>query len=478
MSPEEVAQLHAERPGHSLVSYGEVGLPIYRIEVHALVLDPKEIGPFDEFILRAVSQDLTSIESLRSLIGLPAVLLEAKVVDLLSSNDLAVRPEPGETQSSLHITSKGRQTLETARSVVPEEVLIEFDYDGLSRCPIPFVENWVAARTLRERGVREIPPSPSKPPQLEDIDVAAVRQIVRSLADRRQSKRELLALRAINRRSLRFQPAVALVYKAEDSEEVQVAFSVGGGRLSAEHEAAFARARFRKRLVPDAGSPSTPEGVAAELLGEDLVRRADRKRTLILHRILASTAVAEEAPDAPAESRQPGPIVVEAREELAAMPVRPLETFEHPRYLQHALSTTARRLVIISPWLRRAVVDDAFLTQLDLLLARQVEVFIGWGISGPNGEEEDGDYRVRQLLGQLAGRYPNLHFKYLGDTHAKVLLKDQEYVVVTSFNWLSYRGDPRRTFRDERGILVAMPSVIDQQFETLKARFIELSAAP
>src|SRR5439155_563573 len=123
MTPEQIAQIHCERPGHTLVSYGEVGLPVYRIEVHALVLDPKAVGPFDEFILRAVSEGVARTTSLGSLIGLESRLLDAKLVDLLSSNDLAVRSEPGQSESALHLTAKGRQTIETARSVVPEDVL-------------------------------------------------------------------------------------------------------------------------------------------------------------------------------------------------------------------------------------------------------------------------------------------------------------------------------------------------------------------
>jgi len=53
----------------------------------------------------------------------------------------------------------------------------------------------------------------------------------------------------------------------------------------------------------------------------------------------------------------------------------------------------------------------------------------------------------------------------LGNTHAKVLIKDSEFLAVTSFNWLSFRGDPGRTFRDEQGTLVQQPEYVDNKFD-------------
>jgi len=60
----------------------------------------------------------------------------------------------------------------------------------------------------------------------------------------------------------------------------------------------------------------------------------------------------------------------------------------------------------------------------------------------------------------------------LGDTHAKILISDTKFAVVTSFNWLSFKGDPHRTFRDERGTLVSDPQKINELFNDLIERFL------
>ena len=58
-----------------------------------------------------------------------------------------------------------------------------------------------------------------------------------------------------------------------------------------------------------------------------------------------------------------------------------------------------------------------------------------------------------------------------GNTHAKVLIKDRDFAAITSFNWLSFAGDPNRTFRDEQGILLRRPELVEQKFSELEPRF-------
>jgi phosphatidylserine/phosphatidylglycerophosphate/cardiolipin synthase-like enzyme len=49
--------------------------------------------------------------------------------------------------------------------------------------------------------------------------------------------------------------------------------------------------------------------------------------------------------------------------------------------------------------------------------------------------------------------YKHFHFVHVGNTHRKSLVCDDQFAVVTSFNWLSYKGDSQGSPRDERGIV-------------------------
>ena len=177
-----------------------------------------------------------------------------------------------------------------------------------------------------------------------------------------------------------------------------------------------------------------------------------------------------EAAPRPAEGAPP--TTTEAPSTPAAA-VRPVQTYEHPTLLTEALETSEKRLLLISPWLRRGVINDAFLAKLKAALERGVVVYLGWGMSASETDSPDADSGLVKELDEFAKAYGGFRFERLGRTHAKVLVCDSRFVVVTSFNWLSFRGDPKRTFRDERGTLVSIPEYVDGQFAEWRSRFGE-----
>ncbi len=72
-------------------------------------------------------------------------------------------------------------------------------------------------------------------------------------------------------------------------------------------------------------------------------------------------------------------------------------------------------------------------------------------------------------LTDLAAEYKKLTLTELGDTHAKILIWDSE-MVVTSFNWLSFRGDTGRKYRQEEGTLIRHKDYVDAEYERHRAR--------
>jgi hypothetical protein len=53
---------------------------------------------------------------------------------------------------------------------------------------------------------------------------------------------------------------------------------------------------------------------------------------------------------------------------------------------------------------------------------------------------------------------------------------DSRFSIITSFNWLSFRGDAQLEFRDERGYYVGLTDTVNEVFETYRARFDENAA--
>ena len=244
---EEVARRYACRPGFRLADYAEVGLPVYRLTVQAYFLSRKQIPPVEEFVLKAIEAGLGSAEEIGGLLGIERLLIDDAMASLVQTDDVYLAAPPGSVSQVLSLTLKGKQTLREAKLVAPEERIISIDFDGLLRRPIPY-QGWLQKpRDLKEAGVKEIPPFPQKRPETGDLKVKDVMAILRQSGGTVEFGRDLLGIKAIERRELYFQTALVLVYRAKVGDDVQVAFAVDG-RLSSEHEEAFARANGPKKL--------------------------------------------------------------------------------------------------------------------------------------------------------------------------------------------------------------------------------------
>ena len=127
--------------------------------------------------------------------------------------------------------------------------------------------------------------------------------------------------------------------------------------------------------------------------------------------------------------------------------MRSVDVHEHPQLLAKALNGAKKRLLIIAPWVKGGVVSTDFVAALERRLRAGVEVRIGHGC-GPDDSGSD-DFALRKLT-NLAARYDKLRVVRLQNTHAEILIFDDQWIT-TSFNWLSFKGDPNRTYRMEEG---------------------------
>ena len=114
------------------------------------------------------------------------------------------------------------------------------------------------------------------------------------------------------------------------------------------------------------------------------------------------------------------------------------------------------------------MIDDNFLRLLGDRLRAGTSVHIGWGIN------DEGDERERtplKKLRELAKQYDRFTLRRLGNTHAKILIWD-DHLVVTSFNWLSFRGDRRRGFRQEEGMLISAKDIVETEYEKYRSQIM------
>lgn len=482
MMADEVAKKLDGRAGYELVTYREVGLPIFGIHATALLQERQERSCIEEFALRALAAGLGSASQVEGILGLPRNVVDTTLADLVRQE--AIRTSHG--GESLALTERGRDLLDGADVLSPSQQTVWFPFDGLLRRPKWFgTTSFLRQADMRESGLLAIRPIPARPPEADELSAPDVSEVVRLAAGASRGDRQVLRIERIEKRYRLFLPAVALIYRAVEGDEVQVAFAVEG-RLSQEHELAFARGgglerqaifdELREAPAPvdkaELGGRVAELVQAAEGLRKDAARITSSRSAVDRAAVARATAQTDEArANATKQEEAAKKDLSEAEAGLRQNLVRPVPVYEHPGILQDAIATARERLLVVSPWIRRAVVNDAFVQKIEQACSRGVRVALGFGLGDVDEGEQEWDAKARRALERVAARSKHFQMKRFGDTHAKVLIKDSEFFVITSFNWLSFRGDPSKPFRDEWGTMVRDPAVIEEYYLKMMKRF-------
>ncbi|MFC9671504.1 phospholipase D-like domain-containing protein [Streptomyces sp. NPDC056949] len=480
-SIEDMVQRLSRHAGYRLVTFREVGLPFWDMPIRCQLLERKALGVLDEFTLRCVEAGLKVSDDISRFLNLPVEVTDEVMGRLVVRGHIIAVPV---SSGGMHyvVSESGKRACKELAEVTPEERTLRLAYDGLTR-KYGHVERSLRwrPRDLRQHDVLEIPAFPADPPAVGPDDTAAISLLLRDVTD--TAKHDLITVMSLGgKREKFFLRAIALVFESVDrANDIQVKFAIDG-RISEEHALAFAKAEG-SRKIGLVGALRDPDSTVDALLGEELLKqRSDEAEVAAIRRTAEkykNQLSAFEKRVSAASDEQKEPLVDlateaaarldEAETALQGIAVRVLEVHEHRPLLLEALRSAKERLMIISPWIRSAVVNDRFLEDLGRLLSSGVSVVIGYGIDGNDSVGEASSPAARKLS-DLAAKHTNFQFVRLGDTHAKVLLVDHAYVVVTSFNWLSFRGDPSRPFRDERGTLITIRNEIDRLYSDYMAR--------
>ncbi|MEV0139925.1 MULTISPECIES: phospholipase D-like domain-containing protein [Streptomyces] len=441
------------RTGFDLVGIVDAALPVARITVEALAQDSKDIPLLEEYVLRLVEGGARTPESMAGFLGLDLAMVNQTVAVLFGSDDLRwVAPVPGTPPvPRLRLTEKGRFTATKAAAIVPVRISQSLVFDQMLWRASPYSRRSTIARNVAtEAGMIMLPAARSGP--VEDGEVTAD-EITTLLQENGNTTREVLQIKSIvQARTRHVLPVKLLVYA--DAERIDIELGVViDGELSDRHEI---------ELIGFGGAKGLGINVEPEperpLLDPDLEEA----------RVPLQEVTQKRAEQAAVQLNAPAPLPSEPEaQKLQAEEIRAIGVFEHPELLDEALTSARKRILIISPWITGAILTTAFIGKLERRLQRGVKVDIAYGY---DDSENRTDPNAIKRLNNLAARYPEkLHVARLKSNHAKILLFDDTWVT-TSFNWLSFKGDPDRTYRVEEGTLIRNRGKSD----TYYTRYLEL----
>ncbi len=129
-----------------------------------------------------------------------------------------------------------------------------------------------------------------------------------------------------------------------------------------------------------------------------------------------------------------------------------LSTYEHPKFFEYAFKYSKKEVLIISPWIRWEIIKEKK-DAIENALKRKVEITFFYGM----GKKDDLDKKSKQFFIDMQKNYPNLlKFSTNNDIndHSKIIICDRDWMITTSFNWTSFKGDENREERKERGSFI------------------------
>lgn len=476
MDTAEVAERHAlSKPGYRLLACEPAALPFFVVTAPALLLQRKPVPPLDEFVLRSVADGLRTADDVATFLGVDTSLVSVALTRLWQGDLIEVPVGAG--GRVLKLLPGGERALTELTDLAPIEQDVWFAFDRLRWRPSDvFTGNLLQPRDVRDTGLMQIRPQKLARPDLTDLPATAVDKAIRSTLRNSLGDFTLLVVKRVERAEQRFLPCHILVYEAQDSEDHALEVAVDGrvdpdvgARIDQLGGAEFLGIQFgASALVDPLEAPVVELAVESSVTAGPVtpLEEVDRLRR-------EAAAVHAEVSEQEAAADPLPPQTIEARvAAVEAIDVRNIDTYEHPQYFAEARRDVRQRLLITSAWVRNAVVNRTFMDDMYRAARRGALIHIGYGID----EFADGcDERAVENLTRLHDKFENVVVALLGNTHAKLLIWDDAQIT-SSFNWLSFRGDADRTYRQELGVLVKRsPATVDSMWAS-QSQYIEAVA--
>lgn len=474
-------------PGYELINVFEAAFPIYRLNISALILSEQKIPVVEEYVLSLINSGIGDIEDIRGFLGLSEQIIEEYILDLLTQE--LVSHDNNQNTFRLQMTSKGEEVLEKLMLIKPLEVSVPLIFDAITGSLEHSRTGYgtFSAKRIADMSLEGIRPYLNKP-KLEDIDISQVRSIIKKVRkdnpDIAPPDGELCDITALEKVWVEYKKLKVLVFYSSNDQDIMVQVFEKTQRVPEYEKVIMRMEREGLRVLPTNNREEVPDSQIATKIAiniDELKKKTTKieqiqDKVKVLTKQIPIDKYDDQELDAIDRASLESTVrqLDEAQKELENLKNedRILTTYEHRPILEQALKEAKNRIIIVSPWIKGDAMDADLINGIESALQKKVNVHIGYGISQEKNTYENWSMRkLRHLQSKPYGKYLNIHF--LGNTHEKVLICDEQFAVVTSFNWMSFKGSPDRGFRQETGILSRQPDIIQQLLDDVNKRFSE-----
>lgn len=507
----KLRELQAELPGHSLVLTYVAGLPVCDLELEVRILARERISAIQEYVLRCIATGVNDSGKIDLVLGIGDALVRPTLA-FLQSYDLVeeVVDDAAQREVAFGLTEKGRAALldlALRRAVV---LSIPCTSDGLTGELRPRRARMrLATRDAAAAQALHAMPAKFDRPSLMSIEKRDVQRVMRDIRRASPSKLpdgEVLDILEVSRALDKYRIVDVAVF---DDGKRGFVFRVldRGVRLKEYEELLGYLAETQPEVLPVelAAAEALPSALDRWLSPEEreeAQRNADSLAELEERVQQAEEAAQDDSAEAGVvdrvntTTREQLELVMRERDELRQMIEQGFQmigTEEHRRQLERAFKNAKELVIIESPWLTRDAIDEEFKRWMFEAIDRGLDVILAWGYPDDGKPESrrknERSRSMAEMLQEQAkrprrqGKRPRgdrregtrgrLRVVELGDTHAKQLVADTNFAVISSFNWTSFRGEKRAgdlVLRNEIGYRIGVPEKVKEIRDSLLQR--------
>ena len=147
--------------------------------------------------------------------------------------------------------------------------------------------------------------------------------------------------------------------------------------------------------------------------------------------------------------------------QIATSDIATLTIWETKHKFLEALHNVKEKILIESPWIKRATME--YLPLFEKMLKDKKQLIILYGISEKDEhdrlthkkvEELEQQYKKNFILIHLPSHFSNIGSRLTG-THRKLVIKDNDYYIAGSFNFLSFGKNEKQQVANEESLLIS-----------------------
>lgn len=467
-------------PGYDLLGSYEAGIPIYKVRLRVRARKKQTISALAEFTLKLINLGIDSEPEISKALGMENSFIE-NTLEQLS----AIQLIKAQVNSTRHIpfmqfalTAKGKEALnKTLMSTF--DALLTIQVDGLigKYSAINKDNLFWDGMDLRKNGTFMLHGSTKSRPTVEylNADINNLITLFRSQQDDLGNSEQLVEVLEVLNPKLMYKLVKVLVFRNQQEGQIKFRVFEGYEPVPEYDEKLAERERNGSRVIPDDFLIPQSEFTPSNLHKELKIDLSKLQRQQLEFENLKQEK--EKLTNQSKKDEKQDPNIVTARTlriqelenalsnlENKQSSTRLIKASEHFTKLKLALNQSKNYVLIVSPWIKADVVDKDMVQQIKECTQRGVWILIGYGMPLRRGESKE-SYIDEWVTNQFKAiqKLPNGNrfvYLWLGNTHEKILVCDDVFSVVTSYNWLSYRGD--KGFRSETGTYSEDPRIVSE----------------